>query len=141
MAGYLEPFERFDAERIVNPLRELRTDPRNRLEQRRWIEGAAQPLELRPTTGLEHLGNGGRDADADARERIEPVTSLHGEQSAQAAVEPVDGVGGLAIGADAERVRSLRLQKLRRLPQPFRNLGVVGVGKRAMIGRSMDAKL
>ncbi len=47
----LRRLERLDAEGIVNSLRQLGTNPWNRLEQGRRIEAPAEPVELRPTAG------------------------------------------------------------------------------------------
>ena len=110
----------------MDALRGLRTDTWHRLEQRQRIDVTAQPVELRPASGIEHLRDRPRETRAHAGKGLETDAAALGIEVADAAREPFDTVGRLAIGADAKRVRLLRLEEIGGLAQRLGNALIVG---------------
>jgi hypothetical protein len=97
------------AERVVDSLRELWTDPRNGLEQCGRIEASAQPIELRPATVSIISAIAAAIPAPMPRNSLSPSRPQR-EQGAQASVVMLYGIGSSPIGRDAEGVRSLRPQ-------------------------------
>ena len=76
VGGQLERLQRVHAQDLVQSLGERRPHAGNGPEELLGVEAAAQPLELAPAPRAEQLGDRGRDARADARQRFEALDSV-----------------------------------------------------------------
>jgi hypothetical protein len=129
--GGFQALQRIHLQLVVDALREPWADARDRLEEPHGIEAAAQSLELTPAASPEHLADRRGDARADPRQLVQSLQPLLLEERTQVPRVGEDGVRGLPVCIDAEGVRALRLQELRRLAQGRSDSPAIG-------GRSVD---
>src|SRR6185437_7172106 len=136
VACRLQPFERLDAQRLVNARGERGSDARKRAEEPRGVDLALQALELRPATGRQHLGDRPGNARADAWQRVEPDAPLVAEDLADASRMSLDGVRCAPVGTDAERVGALCLQQLGSLAKPRGDAQIVVVRRSRLLSHA-----
>jgi hypothetical protein len=115
--GDLEGLERVHVQGLVNPPRERGPHTGDRPEEPLGIQASANPLELTPAPGPEHLDDRGRDPRPDPRQRLEARGSVALVDLGEVLPQGRDGPGGLAVGADPERARGLLLQQIGRLAE------------------------
>ena len=76
MRRRFQRFQGFDVQRVENAPGELRADAGNGEKELLRLQRAAQPLELRPSPGGQHLGEGRGDRAADSGKRRQAVAAL-----------------------------------------------------------------
>jgi hypothetical protein len=118
MGRDLERLQGLGLQRLVQPRGKLRPDAGNGPEQPLGVERPAQPLELRPAAGQQHLGERRRDRWSDRRKRVEARTPLRREYLGRRLIEGVERVGRAAIGHDAEAIGVLLFQEVGVFAQP-----------------------
>ncbi len=69
MSGLLEFFERDDAERIVQPMRKLRADPRQALQKPLRLDFALEAIQQREPARVDEFGDRRRQSFPDAFDR------------------------------------------------------------------------
>lgn len=95
-----------------HPGRQFRADAEQRPEQLLWPQTAAQAFKLMPAPDFDHLGQCPGDGRADVGQRLQPIAPLLRQQVDQRARFSGNGRRGLAIGAYAEDLVALPLQKV-----------------------------
>ncbi len=105
-------FQRVDVQFLGDAFRKLRPDARDRPEPLFRLERPAKPPQLRPSSGRQHLGEGGPDRAADGGQRHQGFAAAGGEDFAERAVETLDDVGCVLVSRHAKRFRALLTKQL-----------------------------
>ena len=97
---------------VDNALREGRPDAGDRPEPLFRLERPAKPLQLRPSSGHQHLGDCGPNRAADGGQRHQGFAAAGGEHLAERAVETLNDVGRVLVSGSAKRFRALLTKQL-----------------------------
>jgi hypothetical protein len=106
-------------EGFVDPPRERGAHAGNGPEEPLGVQAPAEPVELAPASGPEHLDDRGGDPRPDTRERVEALDPLALVDLVEAPLEAGDRLGGLALGAHPDGVRGLLLEQIGGLAEPI----------------------
>jgi hypothetical protein len=133
VCGDFQRFQSIQVQLIMDAFGEPGTDTGHGPKQLHGVHRAPQPLELAPAARDQHLGNGSGNSPPDVRQSLEAGDAFFVEYRPHAVGEPCNFRRGVAIGVHAERVRTLRLQQLRGLPQQVGDLRVLSGPRRARV--------
>ena len=92
--------------------RELRADAGNGEKELLRLERAAQPLQLRPASGGQHLRQRRRDRAADPGKRGQAVAALLREDGVERPIEALDHARRALVGRDAKTLGALLAQEI-----------------------------
>ena len=126
MGGCFERFQGIDVEFLVNAVRQMRADTRNGLKQCLRLNSAAQPFELDPAAGGDHLGNGAGNRPADGGQGDQPLNTAVLEDTVHRNVERRHRIGRMPIGVDPKMIGVLGFENIGNLAQVARDRQVCG---------------
>ena len=113
--GRFQRFQCVDVEGVVYGLGQPGADSGHCLEQMLRVQGAAQSLELPPSSRGDDLGDCRRDPLADVGQGGQPLVSFGGENLLDITRQGLQRRGRPAVRLHAERVRPLQFQEFRHL--------------------------